>query len=60
MGMDDKIKNAADEAVGRAKEGIGAATDNTELENEGKVDRAKADLHQAGEKAKDTFKDATN
>lgn len=60
MGMDDKIKNAADEAVGRVKEGVGAATDNRDLENEGKVDRAKADLHQAGEKVKDTVRDATN
>jgi len=52
MGMDDKIKNAADEAVGRVKEGVGAAT--------GNVDLAKADLHQAGEKVKDTVRNATN
>ena len=57
MGMDDKIKNAADEAVGRVKEGVGAATDNRDLENEGKVDQAKADLKGAGENVKDAFKD---
>lgn len=60
MGMDDKMKNAADEAAGRVKEGVGAATDNRDLENEGKVDRAKADMQQAGEKVKDAVKDATN
>ncbi|MFM9878506.1 MAG: CsbD family protein [Rhodoglobus sp.] len=60
MGMDDKIRNAAEETAGRVKEGVGAATDNRDLENEGKVDRAKADLHQAGEKVKDAVKDATN
>lgn len=60
MGMDDKIKNAAAESVGRVKEGVGAATDNKDLENEGKVDRAKADARQAGEKVKDAVRDATN
>jgi uncharacterized protein YjbJ (UPF0337 family) len=58
--MDDKIKNAADETAGRVKEGVGAATDNQDLENEGKVDRAKADVSQAAEKVKDAVRDATN
>lgn len=60
MGIDDKISNAAAEGVGRVKEGVGAATDNRDLENEGKVDRAKADMAQAGEKVADAVRDATN
>ncbi|QPE04275.1 CsbD family protein [Microbacterium schleiferi] len=55
MGLDDKIKNSAEELKGKAKEGVGDATDNEELEAEGKADQAKADLKQAGEKTKDAL-----
>jgi uncharacterized protein YjbJ (UPF0337 family) len=57
MGLDDKIGNAAEKAGGKAKEAAGAATDNERLEAEGKGDQAKADLKNAGEKVKDSFKD---
>lgn len=57
MGIGDKIKNAAEDAKGTAKEATGRATGNERLEAEGKVDQSKADLKQAGEKAKDAFKD---
>ncbi|MGB4779404.1 CsbD family protein [Microbacterium sp.] len=56
MGLDDKIKNAAQDVGGKAKEAVGKATDNERLEAEGKADQVKADVKQAGEKVKDAFK----
>ena len=56
MGADDKIRNAAEEAGGKVKEGLGKATDNERLEAEGKTDQVSADIKQAGEKVKDIFK----
>jgi uncharacterized protein YjbJ (UPF0337 family) len=56
MGADDKLKNTADEKIGEAKETLGKATGNDDMEAEGKTDQAKADLKQAGEKVKDVFK----
>jgi len=55
MGADDKMKNAAEEAKGNVKEGVGKLTDNESLEAEGKTDKAAANLKQAGEKVKDVF-----
>ena len=57
MGIGDKLKNAAEEAKGKAKEKTGDATDNEDLQAEGQADKTVADLKQAGEKAKDAFKD---
>lgn len=56
MGLDDKIKNAAQEATGKVKEGVGDATDNERLQAEGQADQTKANLKQAGENVKDAFK----
>jgi uncharacterized protein YjbJ (UPF0337 family) len=56
MGNDDKIANQGESLLGKAKEGLGDATDNKDLEAEGKGDQSKADLKQAGEKVKDAFK----
>ena len=56
MGLDDKIKNAAEEAGGKAKEGVGHHTGDEKLEAEGKGDQTAANLKQAGEKVKDVFK----
>jgi uncharacterized protein YjbJ (UPF0337 family) len=56
VGADDKFQNMADEKIGEAKETFGKATDNEDMEAEGKTDQAKADLKQAGEKVKDVFK----
>ena len=56
MGLGDKISNAADDLKGKAKEAVGSATDDEELERQGKGDQAKADLKDAGEKVKDAFK----
>ncbi|MEU4395185.1 CsbD family protein [Kribbella sp. NPDC023855] len=57
MGIDDKAKNAADAVKGKVKEKTGDATDDRDLQAEGRKDKTKADLKQAGEKAKDAFKD---
>jgi len=56
MGNDDKAKNVAEKGLGKAKEGLGKASDDSELEGEGRAEQSKADLKQAGEKAKDAFK----
>jgi uncharacterized protein YjbJ (UPF0337 family) len=55
MGADDKLENVADEKMGEAKEAMGKATDDEDLESEGKVDQTKSNLKQAGEKVKDAF-----
>lgn len=56
MGLDDKIKNAAQDAAGHAKEAAGKATGNERLEAEGKADQAGAHLKKAGENVKDAVK----
>lgn len=56
MGADDKIKNAAERAGGKGKEAAGEVKDDDELRAEGQADQSKADLKDAGEKAKDAFK----
>ncbi len=59
MGMGDKISNKFDEAKGKSKEGVGDATDNEQMQAEGKSEQTGANVKQVGEKAKDTWKDAT-
>lgn len=56
MGIDDKMGNKAEDLAGKAKEGIGRATDNESLEAEGRADQSKSDIKQAAEKVKDAFK----
>jgi uncharacterized protein YjbJ (UPF0337 family) len=56
MSTDDKAKNNLDNAVGKGKEKLGDATNDDSMRNEGKAEQSKADLKQAGEKAKDAFK----
>ncbi|TDO48308.1 MULTISPECIES: CsbD family protein [Kribbella] len=57
MGLGDKAKHTAEAAKGKMKEKTGDATDNRDLQAEGQAEKTKADLKQAGEKAKDAFKD---
>jgi uncharacterized protein YjbJ (UPF0337 family) len=57
MGLGDKIENTTEDMQGKAKEAAGKATDDEQLEAEGKVEQSKADLKQAGEKVKDAFRD---
>jgi uncharacterized protein YjbJ (UPF0337 family) len=56
MGTDDKIENKTEELTGQAKEKVGDATDDQDLQAEGQADQSKANLKQAGEKIKDVFK----
>ena len=56
MSIKDKFNNKVEEVKGKTKEGVGDATDDKSLENEGKADQAKGNLKQAGEKVKDAFK----
>jgi uncharacterized protein YjbJ (UPF0337 family) len=55
MGLGDKISNAKDDLVGKAKEAQGKATDDESREAEGKADQSKADIKRAGENVKDAF-----
>lgn len=57
MGIADKAKNKAEELAGKAKEATGRATDDRDLENEGRGDQVKSNLKDAGEKVKDAFRD---
>lgn len=56
MGASEKIGNAARDASGKIKEGVGRATDDPNLKAEGRVEQTEADLRQAGEKVKDAFR----
>jgi uncharacterized protein YjbJ (UPF0337 family) len=56
MGLEDKAQNKVEEMRGQAKEAAGRATDDEELEAQGRGDQAKSDIKQAGEKVKDAFK----
>ncbi|MGW6447478.1 CsbD family protein [Lentzea sp. NPDC055074] len=56
MGAEEKFENKAEELKGRAKEAVGDATDNEQWQAEGRAERAKGSLKQAGEKVKDAFK----
>jgi uncharacterized protein YjbJ (UPF0337 family) len=56
MGLSDKIGNKSEELAGKAKEGVGRATGDEELENQGKGDQLKGNLKEAAEKVKDAFK----
>jgi len=56
MGLDDKLRNAAEDLTGKSKEAVGKGTDDERLETEGRSDQASSDVKQAGEKVKDAFK----
>jgi uncharacterized protein YjbJ (UPF0337 family) len=58
VATDDKLRNQGQDLKGKAKESIGRATDDEELEAAGRADQAKSGLKQAGEKVKDAIKDA--
>ena len=56
----DKIKGAANEAMGKAKQGIGEATGSDRLQGEGAIQEAKGKGQQALGDAKQATKDAVN
>ncbi|TFV53039.1 CsbD family protein [Blastococcus sp. TF02A-35] len=56
MSSEDKVSAKIDELAGKGKELAGRATDNPDLEAEGKGEQAVSNLKQAGEKVKDAFR----
>jgi uncharacterized protein YjbJ (UPF0337 family) len=52
----DKMKNKAEELSGQGKEALGDATDDRDLQAEGKKEQTTGNVKQAGEKIKDVFK----
>ena len=56
MSTENKAANKITEVKGKVKQAAGQATDDQDLEAEGKADEAKGNLKQAGEKVKDVFK----
>jgi len=59
MAVDDsgrnKARNAAQKVKGQFKEAAGRVTGDERLEAEGRADKTKANLKQAGEKVKNAF-----
>ena len=64
MGNTDRLGNAAEDAKGKTKEGVGKATGNEQMEAEGKWDQTKADAKDKVEDVKDAvaekYNDVTN
>ena len=56
----DKVKGAANEAIGKAKEKIGEATGSERLQGEGTIQEVKGKGQQALGDAKQATKDAVN
>ena len=55
MSAADKVKNAAQDLIGKAKEAAGKVTGKEGLQAEGKTDQTKAEAKKAGENIKDVF-----
>ena len=53
MGIGDKISNKTEDLKGQGKEAAGKATNDPELEGEGKGDQASASIKDGVEKVKD-------
>ncbi|WP_084078054.1 CsbD family protein [Demequina sp. NBRC 110057] len=60
MSNTDRLSNAAEDAKGKVKEGFGKATDDEQLEAEGKTDQAKADFKDKVEDVKDKVAEKYN
>ena len=56
MSGTDKLTNKIEEVSGKGKQAVGDATDDRDLQAEGKKEQTKGNLKQAGEKVKDAFK----
>jgi len=56
----DKIKGTTNEAIGKAKQGIGEATGNDRLEGEGMIQEVKGKGQKAVGNAKEATKEAVN
>jgi uncharacterized protein YjbJ (UPF0337 family) len=53
MGAEDKISNKAEDLGGKAKQSVGGLTGDRDMQDEGRMDQAKAAAKDAGEKLKD-------
>ncbi|GMA34133.1 MULTISPECIES: CsbD family protein [Demequina] len=60
MSNTDRLSNAAEDAKGKIKETFGKATDDEQLEAEGKTDQAKAGLKDKVEDVKDKVAEKYN
>jgi uncharacterized protein YjbJ (UPF0337 family) len=60
VALEDKAKNSAQTAKGKAKDLAGRVTGDKGLQGEGKVDQVAGHLKQAGEKVKDAVRDAVD
>ena len=58
MSFLDKARDAAQKLLGEGKEALGERTNNPDMAADGRKDQVVSDVKQAGEKAKDAFKDA--
>jgi uncharacterized protein YjbJ (UPF0337 family) len=56
----DKIKGATNEAIGKAKQGVGEATGSDRLQGEGVIQEVKGKGQKAMGEAKQATKDAVN
>ncbi|MFI2223254.1 CsbD family protein [Streptomyces fradiae] len=56
MSAKRKTSAKAEQAKGTVKETVGRAVGDRSVEDEGRAERAKGDLREAGQKAKDAFK----
>jgi uncharacterized protein YjbJ (UPF0337 family) len=52
----NKTRNAAQKVKGQVKEAAGRVTGDRRLEAEGRADKTRANLKQAGQKVKDAFR----
>lgn len=50
-----KVENAKDKIAGKAKEAIGKATDNEQLELKGKIQSSKSDLNNKSQELKESI-----
>ena len=55
MGLDDKIRNQAQEMMGKAKQKMGDATDDPRLQAQGLEEQAEAKAKQTAEEVREKF-----
>jgi len=60
LALEDKAKNTAQTARGKAKDVAGRVTGDKDLQSEGKAEQAVGHLKQAGEKVKDAVRSAVD
>jgi uncharacterized protein YjbJ (UPF0337 family) len=56
MGLDDRVRTAAEDLAGKVKTAAGKLTGNERLEADGKLQQGEADLRRAAGKAGDAFR----